>query len=150
MFSNRVSRGSLTQLCACVLFSSGPAATLATEPAPRVDRGTPRVEVASIVDGELAAAIERAAQGARRRLARPGCQRVLDEFRVASQASLREVAASVVASPEGALARAIFRDGATPRPAAAALRRSPGQAAASCSSVASASRGSAALRPSSS
>jgi hypothetical protein len=69
------------------------------------------VDVSAISDGALAAAVERAGRGARRRLGAAECLAVLEEFHDAARRPLRDVAASLGGTPDAILARAIFRDG---------------------------------------
>jgi hypothetical protein len=92
------------RLCLVLALSPGPAAMAVGEPPPRVD-------VARIADGGLAAAVERAARGARRRLERRDCQRVLDRFHDGTRRPLRDVGSSGASFPDEVLARVIFRDG---------------------------------------
>jgi hypothetical protein len=69
------------------------------------------VRVASIRDGELAAAIERAVKGARRRLEQDACAAVFEEFSDQTGRTLADVASALALSPDDSLARVIFRDG---------------------------------------
>jgi hypothetical protein len=71
----------------------------------------PAVNTAAIRDGELVAAIKRAAGGARRRLAQVACAAVLDEFADQTGRSLSDVAAALALGADESLARVIFRDG---------------------------------------
>ncbi|MFN7979079.1 MAG: hypothetical protein U0P30_13150 [Vicinamibacterales bacterium] len=61
--------------------------------------------------GEVAAAIDRAASGAARRLSRESCSRVLSDFADRGGRPLREVMVSMGLAPTDALSRIIFRDG---------------------------------------
>lgn len=101
----------LAAVCAPLawLGSSVPVAAAASSSIVRADGMT--VDVSTIADGAVAAAVERAARGARRRLADAECLGLLDDFRDASQRPLREVANATLASPDAVLTRAIFRDG---------------------------------------
>lgn len=62
-------------------------------------------------DGTVAAAIDRAVQGARRRLSRESCERVLSDFTSSDSRSPHEVMASLGLTSADALSRIIFRDG---------------------------------------
>jgi hypothetical protein len=66
-----------------------------------------------IDDGGVAAAVERAAGGARRRLERETCAGLVDQFTTPAGRPLRDVLTELNASPADALARIIFRDGTT-------------------------------------
>lgn len=69
------------------------------------------LNVDDVRDGELAAAITRAARGARRRLASEDCLRMLVDFSDANGRSLSDVLSSLALSPVASLSRIIFRDG---------------------------------------
>ena len=69
------------------------------------------VHVEEIRDGQLAAAIDRAVRGARRRLQRAECARVFDNFRDGNGRSLSDVLATMALSRTEPASRAIFRDG---------------------------------------
>lgn len=75
----------------------------------------------AVKDGELAAAVHRAGHGARRRLERDDCVKVLHEFSDSSGRPLSDVLSSMALTPDGALSRIIFRDGRE----AAACRNAP-------------------------
>lgn len=108
-------------LCFVSLLTGAAAASAAAAP-PRPWSGT-----TAIADGELAARIERAVAGARRRLEQPACQHLLEDFANQDGVRLREVDAAGGASPEAWLSRMIFRDGrATATCARAAAFTGPG------------------------
>jgi len=69
------------------------------------------VNVEAIRDGELAAAIDRAVRGARRRLQRAECARVFDDFSDGDGRSLSGVLAAMAGPRADPASRAIFRDG---------------------------------------
>jgi hypothetical protein len=102
---------------ACVLTFVAPQfiaiAVLQTRPrsaAPNVDgvAFTTRID-----DGHVAAAVERAARGARRRLQDGRCAGVVDAFGTRDGRPLRGVLAALNATPAEAISRVIFRDGGT-------------------------------------
>jgi hypothetical protein len=90
-----------------VLWVSGAALSARTRP---VAAASNVANVERIGDGAVAAAVERAARGARQRLERASCARLVDEFRTAAGRPLRDVLAELDASPPEALSRVIFRD----------------------------------------
>ena len=67
--------------------------------------------ISIVTNGELAAAVVRARDGARRRLARDSCAQVFRRFSDASGRSLHDVLATRGLSPADSLARLSFRDG---------------------------------------
>jgi hypothetical protein len=67
--------------------------------------------VASIDDGRVAAAVERATRGARRRLERQECAAVVDQFHTTTGRPLSDVLAELEMTPTEALTRVMFRDG---------------------------------------
>jgi len=69
------------------------------------------VNVREIKDGELAASIERAMLGAQRRLRRPECARIFDDFSDGNGRPLSEILATLAMTPMASTARVIFRDG---------------------------------------
>lgn len=106
MFVHRVCMAVAMLACA---VPSAPA-TAGVAPSAPVTPG-PAADVSRIGDGELAASIERALAGARRRLAADRCTSVLDDFADAGGRSLTAVAADHGPSPAASLSRLIFRDG---------------------------------------
>lgn len=92
----------------CCLLSS--AAVLARTHAPWLATSEPAV-VMSTRDGVLAAAVERAVMGARRRLAHAECAAVLADFVDANGRTLAEAAAALGPAAPDALSRIRFRDG---------------------------------------
>ena len=93
-------------LCAALLVSSA-----AVHARPRsAPPGVARVWL-DFDDGGVAAAVERAAGGARRRLERETCAGLVDQFTTGAGRPLRDVLTELNASPAEALARIIFRDG---------------------------------------
>lgn len=64
-----------------------------------------------IEDGTVAAAVVRAAVGAQRRLDKPTCARVLDDFRDGAGRTLRSVLDDIALPVTAAMTRVIFRDG---------------------------------------
>ena len=87
------------------------------------------INVQQIKDGELAASIERAVRGARRRLGHPECAKIFDDFSDGNGRPLSEVLATLAMSPTEPTARMIFRDGrenATCRTAPVAAFTGPG------------------------
>lgn len=93
-----------------VLVCVGSMAALCTEAAGAAPR--PVAAIAGVSDGAVTEAILVASAGAVRRLERPACAAVLDEFRAADGRTLREVVAAQAWSVEDVAARVIFRDGA--------------------------------------
>ena len=71
----------------------------------------PTSGISIVANGELAASVVRARDGARRRLDREACVQVFSQFSDASGRSLQEVLAARGVSPAESLSRLIFRDG---------------------------------------
>lgn len=95
-------------MLACTVPS--PPAVAGVSPSSHLTAG-PAADVSRVGDGELAASIERALAGARRRLEADRCTSVLDDFADAEGRSLATVAAAHGPSPAASLSRLIFRDG---------------------------------------
>ena len=109
MFPHRVNHAGLAQhacLCLCVMSGYGVARAQETHA-----KYSTVANVEEISDGELAAAIDRAVRGARRRLQREECARVFDDFSDGNGRSLSGVVSTMVWSPTDVVSRAIFRDG---------------------------------------
>ena len=92
-------------LCLLLMSSGG---VRAQEAQPANGRAA---NVLEIKDGEFAAAIERAMRGAQRRLRRPECARIFDDFSDGNGRPLSEILATLAMTPMESTARAIFRDG---------------------------------------
>jgi hypothetical protein len=101
---------SCTWLCAALLLSS---AAVHARPRVTLSAITGVAHVALIDDGGVAAAVERATRGAKRRLERESCAGLVDRFDTPAGSPLREVVADLGTTPAGALSRIIFRDGGT-------------------------------------
>lgn len=91
------------------------------------NRATARVE--GVTNGELVAAIDRAVRGARRRLQRAECARIVDDFTDGRGQPLGGILVNWALAPVDLASRAIFRDGrehATCRTSQAAAFTGPG------------------------
>jgi hypothetical protein len=87
---------------------------LVTSASPAVNaegRDAPAVRMAIVPNGELAAAIVRARDGASRRLALESCAHVLNQFSDGDGRSLRDVLSGRGLSAASSLTPVIFRDG---------------------------------------
>jgi len=109
MFSHRPDAVGLVR-CAllCLTLMSGGGGVGAQEAHPANNAA---INVREIKDGELAASIERAIRGARRRLGHPECAGIFDDFSDGNGRPLSEVLATLAMTPTDPTARAIFRDG---------------------------------------
>ena len=126
MFAHRSSAVSLVRgvLFCLMLSSDGGVGAQQAHPANHA-----AINIREIRDGELAASIERAIGGARRRLGHPECAAIFGDFSDGNGRPLTEVLATLMLTPTDAAARAIFRDGrenATCRTAPVAAFTGPG------------------------